>query len=94
MTKELPDDAALIECRFCGQLLTYGDARAVDRFPALGYEDGPGSLRSMAVLECRCGRTAVDLQQRGQVLIAIPRSGDTLQGSSGPDASLVLGEVA
>lgn len=90
MKQPVADSTPLIECRFCAHVLTYGDARASDRFPAMGYADGPGALRAMAVLECRCGRTAVDIQQRGEVLIAIPRSGDTLLGSSGPDASLVL----
>ena len=49
-----------------------------------------GNGRAMAVLECRCGFTQVDIQQRGSVILAIPRPGKALGGSSGIDASVIL----
>jgi hypothetical protein len=71
-------------------VLTYGEARRATLYPIMSDGDGPGSLAATAIVECRCGRTAVDVQQRGSLLIVIPRPGATLGGSSGPDASVVL----
>lgn len=84
------DDEPMVECPRCGQVLTYGDARNATLYPTMSDGDGPGSLAAMAIVECRCGRTAVDVQQRGSLLIVVPRPGVTLGGSSGPDASVVL----
>ena len=80
----------MVECPRCGQVLTYGDARGVTLYPTMSENDGPGALSATAILECRCGRTAVDVQQRGTLLIVIPRPGVTLGGSSGPDSSVIL----
>jgi hypothetical protein len=80
----------MIECPRCGQTLTYGDARAAALYPVIESNDEPGALLASAVVECRCGATAVDVQQRGTLLLVIPRPGKTLIGSSGADASVVL----
>jgi len=85
------DTALMVECPLCGQVLTYGDARAWQLHPALGDEfDGPASLQASGVIECRCGRTAVTIEKRGSIKIVIPRAGITLGGSSGPDSSVVI----
>lgn len=87
------DSDTLIECSRCAQLLTYADARALPLYPAMGSDgesDSSTGLRAMAVLECRCGFTQVDIQQRGSVALAIPRPGKALGGSSGIDASVIL----
>jgi hypothetical protein len=87
------DSDILIECPRCGQTLTYADARGLQLYPALGSDGEPDSaagLRAMAVVECRCGHTQVDIQQRGNITLAIPRPGKTLGGSSGVDASVIL----
>lgn len=80
----------MIECQRCGQVLTYGDARDAALFPVIERGDQPGALRASAVVECRCGATAVDVQQRGELLLVIPRPGKALIGSSGIDASVIL----
>jgi hypothetical protein len=80
----------MVECPVCGQVLTYGDARALELHPSMLDADGPGSLTASGVLECRCGRTAVTIEQRGQYRIVIPRPGVTLGGSAGPDSSVVI----
>ena len=83
----------MVECPRCGQILLYGDARGATLFPALsdGADgNGPGSLVARAIVECRCGRTTVDVQQRGSLLIVIPRPGMTLGSSSGPDSSVII----
>ncbi|MHB8575278.1 MAG: hypothetical protein ACYDCQ_08085 [Dehalococcoidia bacterium] len=86
------DDDPMVECPRCGQVLTYGEARHANLFPTMsdGDNPGPGALAAMAIVECRCGRTAVDVQQRGSLLLVIPRPGVALGGSSGPDASVIL----
>ncbi len=87
------DSDIMIECPRCGQVLTYADARARQLFPALGSDselDSVAGLRAMAVVECRCGHTQVDIQQRGSISLAIPRPGKTLGGSSGVDSSVIL----
>ncbi len=80
----------MIECPRCGQLMTYGDARAASLYPAIDNSEQPGALRASAVVECRCGATAVDVQQRGDLLIVIPRPGKELIGGSGTDQSVIL----
>jgi hypothetical protein len=84
------DTDVMIECALCADVLHYGDARAAPMYPVMGGGDGPGALRATAVVECRCGRTAVYIQQRGEMRLAIPRRGETLAGSSGTDASVIL----
>jgi len=80
----------MIECPLCGQVLTYGDARAATLYDVIGGGDGVAALRATAVVECRCGRTSVGIQQRGSMLLAVPNRGGTLIGSSGMDASVIL----
>ena len=86
------DDDPMAECPRCGQVLTYADARGATLYPAAGRgeDDGPGALVATAIVECRCGQTAVDVQQRGSLLLAIPRPGTALGGSSGTDASVII----
>jgi len=92
------DSETMVECPLCAGVLTYGDARTAALFPVPRDGDseaneGAGGvpvLQGTAVIECRCGRTAVDLQQRGNVRLAIPRPGTTLAGTAGPDMSVVL----
>ena len=85
------DDALLIECRLCGEPLTYGAARALMLYPTgANSDDSPGALTGLARISCRCGRTNVDVQQRGTMRIAVPQPGDTLGESSGPDASVIF----
>lgn len=80
----------MIECPLCAQVLTYGDARLATLYPVMGAGDGVAALRATAIVQCRCGRTAVDIQQRGAMLLALPQRGKTLLGSSGTDASVIL----
>lgn len=85
------DDEVMIECPLCGEALTYGAARAATIYPVAADEnEGPGALRGVARLSCRCGRTSVDIQLRGDMRIVVPRPGETLGSSSGPDASVVI----
>lgn len=87
------DSDTMIECPRCADVLTYGQARALKLYPTMndGFSsDGPASLQATAVIECRCGHTAVDIQQRGTVVLAIPRPGQALGGSSGTDSSVIL----
>ena len=85
------DDAVLIECPLCGEEITYATARSLTLYPAgVADDDGPGALRGVARLSCRCGRSNVDIQQRGNVRIAVPQPGVTLGESSGPDASVIF----
>ncbi|HZU77024.1 MAG TPA: hypothetical protein VFA70_09690 [Dehalococcoidia bacterium] len=85
------DGDVMLECPLCGQALTYADARALPLHPAMNDDsDSPGALRASGVLECRCGRTAVKIEQRGNARIVIPRPGVTLGGAAGPDSSVVL----
>jgi hypothetical protein len=58
--------------------------------PAIDNSEQPGALRASAAVECRCGATAVDVQQRGDLLIVIPRPGRELIGSAGTDQSVIL----
>jgi len=87
------DDETMIECQRCADVLKYGQARAAKLFPAMndGFsEEGLASLKATAVVECRCGHTAVGVQQRGTIVLVIPRPGQMLGGSSGIDSSVVL----
>lgn len=87
------DSDAMIECPLCGTALAYGDARAARLYPVTrdaSLDEIPGALIAVARVECRCGRTTVDIQQRGTMKLAVPRPGGMLGGSSGPDASVIL----
>jgi hypothetical protein len=85
------DDAVMIECPLCGEEINYGAARGIMMYPAgVADDDSPGALRGVARLSCRCGRTNVDIQQRGSMRIALPQPGITLGESSGPDASVIF----
>ncbi len=85
------DDSVLIECPLCGEPLTYGAARSLTLYPTgANADDSPGALIGVARISCRCGRTNVDVQQRGSIRIAVPQPGDTLGESSGPDASVIF----
>jgi hypothetical protein len=85
------DTDAMVECPLCGQVLTYGDARAISLHPAMNDDaESPAALKASGVLECRCGRTAVTIEARGSIRLVIPRAGITLGGTAGPDSSVVL----
>ena len=86
------DTETIVECPRCADVLSYGQARAVKLYEAMGSSktDVPGALVASGVLECRCGQTMVDIQKRGSVVLAIPRPGHELAGGGGIDASVIL----
>lgn len=88
------DSDVMIECPLCGTSITYGEARAATLYPVTrgdaSLDDMPGALTAVGQVECRCGRTTVDIQQRGSMKLAVPRPGGQLGGTSGPDESVIL----